>query len=620
VATTGDISGTLLIGDWRVDPTSGALQRGDEAARIEPRVMAVLLDLAAHPGVVRSKDDLIAAVWGDTYVGEAALSRCVSELRRTLGDDARDPRYIETLPKRGYRLVAAVSTIAPEAAAVLPENELAAPLPTLRPHWQTLLAAAIVLTLFVGWWRTIPPAAEAPIERIAVLPLRALSDDPQQRFFAEGLTEELIANLATLDAVRVVSGRAARLARDADASAAAIAASLGVDAVVDGTVQRSGDRTLVSLELVQASNERLLWAGTYQERGAELIAVQREVAAQAAREIGLALATIRGVPRARPENPDARRELDRGRMLAARSNPVDALRSLDHFRRALEIDTGYALAWALLADVQATLAWNNWSVPAVAYAEARNAAHTALDLDPALPEAYAVLAAVAAERNHDWPEADRGFRTAVELGPPSAFALERFGRYQRRRGRYTEAAASTGAALALAPESIPISISHAWSLILTDDLAAAQPLLETALAFHDDLADAYEALCAIANLQEQYTRARARCARAAATPGHELALGARAYAEARAGDMLAARATLRDLERLEPTAAALALATAHMGLGQEAEAIAILQEAARRRAMWLPALLENPYLRPLSETAEVRDLLDELLVNGRDDD
>jgi len=600
----------MQIGDWRVDSVSGVLSRGDEETRLEPRVMAVLLDLAAHAGHVRAKDEIIETVWAGTYVGEASLSRCISELRRALGDDAREPSYVETLPKRGYRLVAPVRMLAPDTKSLsgLPVAE------PKRPVWQTLVAAAMVLALFIAWWQSRPAPDAGTIRTIAILPLRALSDDPQQRFFAEGLTEQLIANMTTIDSVRVVSGRSARLARDAAAGAAAIAEALGVDAVVDGTVQRSAQRTLVSLELIQASTERLIWGGSYQERGDDWIEIQQEVAAQATREIALALSALQGTTMVRPEDAAARIELDRGRLLAARGSPVDAVRSLDHFRRALEIDDEYARAWALLADVQATLAWNNWSNPATAYAEARSAAHTALDLDPRLADAHAVLAAVAAERNQDWPEAERRFRTAVELEPKSAFALERYGRYQRRMGRAAEAATSTDAALALAPDSIPIAVSHAWSLILTDELDAARALLESALDLDDGFALAYAGLCAIANLEGQYSEARGSCARAAAMPGHEMELGARAYAEARDGDAAAARASLAELELLDSTGAALAIATAYVGMGDQEAAIAVLESAENRRVLWLPALLENPYLRPLAATPRVRRILDALLI------
>jgi len=348
--------------------------------------------------------------------------------------------------------------------------------------------------------------------------------------------------------------------------------------------------------------------------------MQQEIASQATREIALALATAAGSTPKRPENPEARRDLERGQLLAARGSPIDAVRSLDHFRQALEIDPDYALAWALLADMNATLAWRNWSTPTSAYAEARAAAHTALDLDPTLPEAHAVLAAVAAERNQDWPEAERRFQTAVGLEPRSAFAYERYGRYLRRMGRNNEAVDNTAAALELAPDSIPIAVSHGWNLLLANDLAGARAVLESVLEVDATFADAYSGICAIANLEQQFGEARGSCARAAAMPGHELALGPRAFAEARDGDAAAARATLAALEQLDPAAAALALATAHVGLGDPEAAIAALINAEQLRAIWLPALPANPYLRELSTTPQVERILADLLITAQADE
>jgi TolB-like protein/Tfp pilus assembly protein PilF len=442
-----------------------------------------------------------------------------------------------------------------------------------------------------------------------VLPLRALSESGEQRFFAEGLTEQLIASLATIDSVRVVSGRAARLARDADASGSAIAEALGVDAVVDGTVQRSADRTLVSLELIQAPNDRLVWGGSYQERGDDWMEIQNEVAVQATREIALALSSLRGERTARPEIPEARRELDRGRVLATRGNPVDSIRSLPHFRRALEIDPEYALAWAMLADAHALLGWRNWSAPATAYAEARTAAHTALDLDPQLAEAHAILAAVAAERNQDWPEAERRFQTAIQLDMDSAFAHERFGRYLRRMGRYAEAAERTGQALALEPDSAYLNVSHGWSLILAGDLAGAEAAFDSVVEIEDSFGDAYAGLCAIGLLRGRAVEARPMCARAAGMPGHELALGALAYAEARAGNEAAARNALDRLLQLDRGAAALAVATAHLGLGDREAAITALVEADALRTIWIPAIQGDPYLRELINDPRIERIL-----------
>ena len=210
-------SGPFRMGDWSVDPSSGTVTCGQAEGRLEPKVMEVLLQLAGRPGEVLSKNELIDAVWPDSIVGEAALSRCISELRRALGDDAREPRYIETLPKRGYRLLADVRAVPVRE----PARNVVAPPVRSRRSWQVLLAGTIAAALFAAWWAARQPASvPGNIESLAVLPLRALSDDPEQRFFAEGLTNQLLTQLAPVRTLRVVSGLAARQARDADAALA----------------------------------------------------------------------------------------------------------------------------------------------------------------------------------------------------------------------------------------------------------------------------------------------------------------------------------------------------------------------------------------------------------------
>lgn len=584
--------------DWSVDPSSGTVTRGDTSVRLEPKVMDVLLQLAKSPGETLSKDQLIDAVWPDSFVGEAALSRCVSELRRALGDDARDPRYVETLPKRGYRLLAHV-----RAMPIHQHRSASDALPTrLRAWWPGLLASAITAALLGTWWAAREPATTpASIESIAVLPLRALSDNAEQQFFAEGLTNQLITQLAAVRTLRVVSGLAARQARRADAPLRSIASSLGVDAIVDGTVQQSAGRTLVSLALAHATTDEIVWAGAYQEGPGDLLEIGQEVAVQAAREISFAI-TMRTAPPERHtvEVAAARQALDRGRRLATRGTPVDSVRSLEEFRRALSIDSEYAEAWAAIAEVQAALGWNNWSDPATAYAEAGAAAYAALERNPQMAAAHAVLAAVAAELNQDWPEAEQRFLTALQLEPRSSIVLERYGRHLRRLGRIGAALEHSARAVDEDSDTISVLLSHALNLALSGDHDDALERVQSALELDNDSGEAYSVLCAIRNLQAQYEEALRACIRAAATPGRDLDLGAVGYAYARAGRPESALRALAELNGSGGAAVtALAAATIRLGLGETDAALTLLELAAQRRSLRLAAILGDPYLRQL---------------------
>ena len=607
------------LADWSVDPSSGTVTRGETSVRLEPKVMEVLLQLVERPGETLSKDQLIDAVWPDSFVGEAALSRCISELRRALGDDARNPRYVETLPKRGYRLLAHVG-----AVPVYQRRSASNVLPTrLRPWWPGLLASAVTAALIGTWWSAQEPATvPASIESIAVLPLRALSDDAEQRFFAEGLTNQLITQLAAIPTLRVVAGLAARQARQANAPLRSIASSLGVDAIVDGTVQQSAGRTLVSLELAHGTTDEIVWAGAYQEGPGDLLEIEQEVAVQAAREISFAITMRSGVPeRHTVEVAEARQALNRGRRLATRGTPVDSVRSLEEFHRALSIDPEYAEAWAAVAEVQAALGWNNWSDPATAYAEARAAAYAALERNPRMAAAHAVLAAVAAELNQDWPEAERRFLTALQLEPRSSTVLERYGRHLRRLGRIDAALKHSARAVDEASDAISVLLSHALNLALSGDHDAALEQVQGALELHNDGGEAYSVLCAIRNLQARYEDALSACLRAAATPGRDLDLGAVGYAYARTGQPEQALKALAELDGTGGVAVtALAAATIRLGLGETDAALTLLEVAAQRRSLQLAAILGDPYLRQLRNEPRFEAILTGMgmpLSNGR---
>lgn len=622
----------FLLDGWRVEPLAGNVvpRDGDGGGeRLEPKVMAVLVELARHRGRVVSKERLIDEVWPGTHVGEAALSRCISELRRALGDDARNPRFIETLPKRGYRLLAAVrapeETPAPETGSTTTANAGAAEARVRRTRMNRLVAALLVAAIFIAWWMGRPgdgtEAADAGVDSVAVLPLRALSADAAGRSLAEGLTRQLTTRLAAVEGLAVAASSAAqRLGPDVSAQEAA--AALGVDAVLLGSVRVSSERILVILELVHGDTAVDLWAGNFQEIAEDPLEVEAEVAEQAAREIAAALAARAGRPALTPPaSPAVRQAMERGRVLGARSLPADALRALDAYREALRLDEDYAPAWAALAEQYAVLGWNHWSPVNEAYGQARTAAYSALDLEPRLPEAHAVLGAVAAEANWDWPEAERFFETALGLGPTSPFVHERYSRHLRRLGRLEEALQQSRSALDLQPAHLPAQVSHGWNLLLSGRGEEAEIAFLQALEMDDDLALAVEGLCAVRALGAEPAAALAPCARAAALPGHEELRGALGYAAARAGDEARARELLEGLRQdyAAGTMGALAEATVLLGLGQRQAALDAVQRAVAGREIRAAAILGDPYLRQLRDEPRLQEQLQRMLLPGAAD-
>lgn len=610
--------GPFRVGDWRVEPTTGVVARGDTEERLEPKVMAVLVELAREPGRVVSKEELIERVWPETFVGEAALSRCISELRRTLGDDARDPRYIETLTKRGYRLLAAVQPASAGGRPGTPEDEAEEP----RVRWNRIVAGLVVAALFVAWWsgRPAPDASALAVRSLAVLPLRALTEDAVARQLADGLGQQLVAALATLEGVEVRGTDATREAVREGSGIADAARDLDVDALVTGTVQVSGDRTLIGLELVHVASRTDLWAGSYQEIDEDPLEIEHEVAEAAVREIAAALAARNGeTPPREPADPEARRLLERGRTLADRTRPADALRALEHFQEALRVEPGYARAWAAVADLQAELGWHHWSPAAEAYRDARAAAYEALDLDPRLPEAHAVLGAVAAEANWDWPEAERLFETATTLGPEVARVRERYGRFLRRLGRVDEALVQSERAVALAPDWLAGQTSHGWNLLLADRHDAAREALLRAVEMDDDLVRALEGLCALETLAGTPEAALAACRRATSQPGNDHLVGVWGHALARAGRPAAAERILAELrESPSGEATALAEATVLMGLERREEALAAFGRAVAGRSIQAAAVLADPFLRDLRQEPGFEAFLERMAIPLRE--
>ena len=289
--------GAFHLGDWLVRPTLNRLQSGDTSLHLEPRLVNLLVFFARHPRTVLTKEQLFDSIWQTRYVADSALTRSVAELRRALGDDAHQPRYIETIPKRGYRLVAPVAPAAgngshPEAVRVIPPRKLD------RRQIVTWIAAAaltvigLVLTTLALTGFDLDPAPEtspAPrVRSVAVLPFQDLSDPPLDVNFTTAVIDALTNDLAQLNTVRVVSRRAVeqvQQVRGQQVSLDQIARRLGVDAVVEGSLLRQDGQVRITLQLTEAATASHLWAGSYEAELGQVLALQEQAAAEIARAV-----------------------------------------------------------------------------------------------------------------------------------------------------------------------------------------------------------------------------------------------------------------------------------------------------------------------------------------------
>ena len=407
------------------------MQLGDAVHHVEPKVMDVLVFLAQHPGQVVEREAIIEAVWGGRFVSDDPLSKCIAELRKVLGDTARDSKFIGTVHKRGYRLLQPVTPIKTDNAPAGAGSQ--------RSSIVRLLAAVAVVAVIVVTWQlrhptetqSQPPAAEASIARhtLAVLPLAIRSTNADDAFIGDGLHDDLLTQLARNKDWDVISRTSVERFRHTDEEMAAIAQSLNATLILEGGLQRSGDKVRINLQLIEPSADSHLWARTYDRDVSEdnLFSMQRELVQDVVSEVARVLDV--SAPSAKTPstlNFAAYSEFVKGRRLV-RSESVTSLRdAVEHFKAAIEVEPNYAEAHAALADTYLSLAtyFFGGMSKAEAVAAAEPLIERAIELDPELAQAY-VANAMLSSLQIDATTAEESLERALRLQPsyPRAYRI-----------------------------------------------------------------------------------------------------------------------------------------------------------------------------------------------------
>ncbi|MGA3040091.1 MAG: winged helix-turn-helix domain-containing protein [Bryobacteraceae bacterium] len=462
-------SPTIRFGVFELDLHTRELRKAGGKVRIQEQPLCVLVSLLERPGELVTRDELRQKVWqSDTFVDfDTALNKAITKLRDVLGDSAASPRFVETLPKRGYRFIAPVEKLAPERGAPGPAAPEAIP-PDTGHGWAKLAGAALAVLLLlagIAWLRWSRESAPARIRSIAVLPLDNLSGDSNQEYFADGMTDELITDLAQIHTLRVISRTSVMQLKHTKKNLPQIAAELNVDAVVEGSVVRSGIHVRVTAQLLDARQDRHLWAASYERDMTDIIGLQGQVAKAIADQVKVKLTPEEDARLAKrqPANPEAYDALLKGRFLWNKRNAAAAEKAIDYFREATGKDPGNAEAWAALAGCYASLGSDIGSIdPAKAAPEARAAVAKALELDPHLAEAHGTLAKIKLWYDWDWTGAEREFRRAIELNPNDSRNHMGYSQYLQVRKRFAEALEENRRAIDLAPLDILGSMHLAW--------------------------------------------------------------------------------------------------------------------------------------------------------------
>ncbi|MDQ6802356.1 MAG: winged helix-turn-helix domain-containing protein [Acidobacteriota bacterium] len=596
------------FGSFRLSRSSRLLHRDGEVVPLKPKVFDTLLVLVEAAGRLLTKEQLMQAVWPDTAVEENNLSQNISALRRAFGEQPDEHRYIVTVPGQGYRFVAPVA----EVPSGLAEQK--------RYPWARIAVAVCGLIVLVaaGYWisrRFMPPSRSKPV-MLAVLPLQNLSGNPDEEFFSDGLTEEMITQLGRLepDGLGVIARTTTMQYKATTKHVDQIGRELGVDYILEGSIRRGNDQVRVSAQLIRVSDQTHLWADSYQRDARDILAVQSQVASDIAREISLKLTPRKRamLARTRSVDPKAHELYLRARFLWNKRTEGSLQKSIAAFQQAIEADPSYAESYAGLAD--AYIASGNWGfvAPKDAYPLAKSAAAKALEIDADSAEARVALAY--ATYLYDWNagQAETQFRRALRLNPSYASGHQWYAVFLASRGRFDEAIAQINLARQIDPLSLIINDVVGWiyALARRDDRAIEEfrkglDLDPNFYPVRYDLGITYAEIGRHKEAVEQLAAARAL------SGDTERTLSGLAYAYARGGDRANAENLLARLQEMSKGRYVPSYDTAEVyaALGEKDVAFSLLEKSLQDRYPWLVMLRVTPIFDPLRSDPRYSELV-----------
>jgi TolB-like protein/DNA-binding winged helix-turn-helix (wHTH) protein/Tfp pilus assembly protein PilF len=592
----------IRFGIFEVDLISGELRKRGVRIRLQEQPFQVLVALVQRPREVVTREELRKRLWPpDILVDfESGLNKAVNRLRVALGDDADNPRFVETLPQRGYRFLADVEAppVDPHLEPASNENRPVSNRPSIaRRSLLPLAAGSVAIPLLYVGYRSYFSAPHR-IDAIAVLPLENLSGDIEQEYFSDGMTDELIGEIARIRSLRVISRTSImRYKGGRRKSLPEIARELNVGAIIEGTIVKSGSRVRITAQLIQAQDERHLWSEQYERDFSDVLAVQRDVARAVASQIRMTLAPRdTSSARARRLNPAAYDAFLKGNFFLWQGIRGVG-KSIDFFKRAIELDPSQAEAHAGLAEAYCYAGIFGFMSSAEAYTAARGAAVKALQLDDSNAGAHNALADVKKGYDWDFAGAEIEYKRALQFNPNHLLTHLWYAECLTRMSRFGEAIAESDIALALDPVS-PNSLGNRAMLFFRarrydEAIRASQQALDLnpnfvnalwwqgyAYAGKDDL------LNSIACLTKANTMNDAPLIRSL--------LG---YVYARAGEKAKARAILAELTRSSHTrfVSPMDFALVYSGLGDANSTFDWLEKACQSRASRVHELAAAPF-------------------------
>jgi TolB-like protein/DNA-binding winged helix-turn-helix (wHTH) protein len=542
------------FGAFELDVRTGELSRDGQKIQLHEQPLQLLLALLEHPGELVSREQLARRLWPTgTFVDfERSLNKAVNKLRDALGDSAEQPRFIETLPRRGYRFIVSVRKSSEDG-----ERQGGAPVsswrafgpPVARAAKAAGILAALVLVVSLPWRLGRNRPTLAAIRSIAVLPLENLSGDPAQDYFADGMTDEMITDLGQIGSLRVISRTSAMQYKGARKSLPQIARELNVDAVVEGTVLLSGKRVRITAKLIHAPSDRHLWAQSYEGDLRDVLGLQNQVAAAIAAQVRATLtpqqqATLRSAP---VVDPNAYQAYLRA---LSQNSTIDGLqKSVSYLNQAIEKQPHYAEAYGGMANAEIMLGHMLAVAPQEAFPAAERAALKAIALDDTLADAHAAIADVKFLYEWDFAGAEREFQRAIQLNPNSVWAHAGYADFLNAMGHPDEAIAERKRNEQIDPLSTFAVGAVAWELYWAGRYDEAIEQEQKLLVANPNSYYAHLGLGLCLEQKHDFARAIEELRKAVDLSNDKTWIGFVAHAMALSGDKVGAHKILADLEK-----------------------------------------------------------------------
>lgn len=608
------------FGEFRLDPQSRVLRRGQEVVALTPKAFDVLSLLAGRDGQVVTKDELMRSVWSDSFVEESNLTQTVFMLRKALQETPGE-RYILTVQGRGYRFVAPVKEI-PRSERNAAEDTV---LPALEPvviardparvasrvpkhSWIWLLAAAAVVLIIglivyshrAGSGRQAETSGRT---MLAVLPFQNLTGDPTQEYLSDGLTEEMITRLGNVDPSHL--GLIARTSvmhyKNTSTALEQIGHELGVQYVLEGSVRRESDRLRITAQLIQTKDQTHLWSRQYDRDVSHVLALQDEISQEIADEIQLTLGKKQR-PTEPPRQPLSAQSYEaydlylRGQYFWNKRTPEGFRQGVEYFQKAIDKDPNYAQAYTGLADAYALMSTYGLVSHREFMPKARAAAVRSLELDETQAGAHASLALIAENYDYDWNTAEKEFRRAIQLNPNYATAHHWYAECLAFQGRFDEALIESDRALRLDPLSLIIASDRGVILYFSRQYDRAIQQFQAVQEMEPNFPRVHMVIFAYTE-SGQYAKAISHIEKWRHIEINPWSWGLEAYVYGRSGNRAKARLALEKMEevkRQQHVDPAIMSSAAYLGMGENDKALSSLEDAYFARSNALTTLKVDP--------------------------